>query len=100
MPSFRSSSNVAAISETNFEKIKGTSNHMILVPLIDLKSLRRVCGRWCRDFKTAALTPALTSRQVLSPSGGNCSTQLPSFLAQTAPHSKENRIATLGLAKF
>ena len=26
-----------------------------LVPLIDLKSLTRVCSRWCRDFKSAAL---------------------------------------------
>src|SRR5687767_9462686 len=28
---------------------------MILVPLIDLKSLARVCSRRCRDFKSAAL---------------------------------------------
>ena len=28
---------------------------MILVPLIDLKSLRRVRSGWCRDFKSAAL---------------------------------------------
>ena len=45
MPSFRSSSYRTATSETNFEKQKGTSNYMILVPLIDLKSLTRVCSR-------------------------------------------------------
>src|SRR5687767_7625815 len=55
VPSFRSSSNAAATSETNFEKKKGTSNYMILVPLIDLKSLTRGCSRRCRDFKSAAL---------------------------------------------
>src|SRR5688500_13199775 len=55
VPSFRSSSYFEPTSEANFEKKKGTSNYMILVPLIDLKSLTRVCSRWCRDFKSAAL---------------------------------------------
>src|SRR5688500_1672099 len=55
VPSFRSSSYFAATSEANFEKKKGTSNYMILVPLIDLKSLTRVCSRWCKDFKSAPL---------------------------------------------
>ena len=32
---------------------------MIQVPLIDLKSLTQVCGRWCRNFKSAALAPLL-----------------------------------------
>ena len=58
MPSFRSSCYIPATSETNFEKTKGTSNHMILVPLVDLKSLTGSCGKWCRDFKSAALVYA------------------------------------------
>ncbi len=36
-------------------KPKGTSNSMILVPLFDLKFLRRTGGTWCRNFKSAAL---------------------------------------------
>src|SRR5215467_12453531 len=36
-------------------KPKGTSNSMILVPLFDLKFLRRTCGTRCRNFKSAAL---------------------------------------------
>jgi len=32
-----------------------TNNLMILVPLIDLKSLGRTCGLWCRDFRSAVL---------------------------------------------
>src|SRR5437660_254603 len=30
---------------------------MILVPLFDLKFLKRSCGRWCRNLKSAALEP-------------------------------------------
>jgi len=33
----------------------GTSKLMILVPLFDLTSLGRNCGRRCRDFRSAAL---------------------------------------------
>src|ERR1700751_4402443 len=36
-------------------KPKGTSNSMILVPLFDLKFLRRPRGTRCRNFKSAAL---------------------------------------------
>jgi hypothetical protein len=36
-------------------KPKGTSNSMILVPLFDLKFLRRTRGTRCRNFKSAAL---------------------------------------------
>jgi len=31
---------------------------MILVPLFDLKFLGRACGRWCRNFRSAALVVA------------------------------------------
>src|SRR5438105_2398889 len=46
---------MAATSDTNFGKQKGTSNYMILVPLFDLKFPERTCGRRCRNFKSAAL---------------------------------------------
>src|SRR5919199_506245 len=36
-------------------KPKGTSNSMILVPLFDLKFLKRTRGTRCRNFKSAAL---------------------------------------------
>jgi len=36
-------------------KQRGTSNSMILVPLFDLKFLAEFAGRWCRNFKSAAL---------------------------------------------
>src|ERR687886_428745 len=39
-------------------KPKGTSNSMILVPLFDLKFLKRTRGTRCRNFKSAALAPA------------------------------------------
>src|SRR5262245_47613616 len=52
---FRSSHHLAATSHANFENIRSTSNFMILVSLIDLKSLGRACSGWCRDFKSAAL---------------------------------------------
>src|SRR5882672_8760213 len=42
-------------------KPKGTSNSMILVPLFDLKFLRRTRGTWCRNFKSAALVSEVTS---------------------------------------
>src|SRR5262249_7004101 len=35
---------------------------MILVPLFDLKFLRRTCGTRCRNFKSAALTPSQRRR--------------------------------------
>ena len=38
-------------------KPKGTSNSMILVPLFDLKFLRRTHSTRCRNFKSAALGP-------------------------------------------
>jgi hypothetical protein len=41
--------------EYELRKPKGTSNSMILVPLFDLKFLRRTRGTRCRNFKSAAL---------------------------------------------
>ena len=40
VPRFRSSSYIAAPSDTNFGSNRGTSKHMILVPLFDLKFLK------------------------------------------------------------
>src|SRR5438067_8289943 len=45
-------------------KPKGTSNFMILVPLFDLKFLRRTRGTRCRNFKSAALGSELVRRAV------------------------------------
>ena len=41
--------------EYELRKPKGTSNSMILVPLFDLKFLRRTRGARCRNFKSASL---------------------------------------------
>src|SRR5919108_6189763 len=41
--------------EYELRKPKGTSNSIILVPLFDLKFLRRTRGTRCRNFKSAAL---------------------------------------------
>jgi len=43
-------------SDTNFGSKRGTSKHMILVPLFDLKFLKSVCRSRCRNFKSAALS--------------------------------------------
>jgi glutathione S-transferase len=43
-------------------KPKGTSNSMILVPLFDLKFLRRTRGTRCRNFKSAALARAACAK--------------------------------------
>jgi Sec-independent protein translocase protein TatA len=37
---------------------------LILVPLIDLKFLKRACGRWCRNFKSAAPDPGNSQPRV------------------------------------
>ncbi len=55
VPRFRSSWYIAAPSGTNFGSKRGTSKHMILVPLFDLKFLKLVCRSRCRNFKSAAL---------------------------------------------
>src|SRR5262249_58859997 len=47
--------------EYELRKPKGTSNSMILVPLFDLKFLRRTRGTRCRNFKSAALVPGFRS---------------------------------------
>src|SRR5262249_5960085 len=36
-------------------KQRGTSKHITLVPLFDLKFLNELAGWWCRNFKSAAL---------------------------------------------
>ena len=41
-----------------FRKAKGTRKSMILVPLFDLKFLKRACCNCCRNFKSAALEMA------------------------------------------
>src|SRR5438045_9514192 len=46
-------------------KQRGTSNSKILVPLFDLKFLKRVCGKSCRNFKSAALAADRRSRKRL-----------------------------------
>src|SRR6202521_3586346 len=40
---------------TNFGNKRGTSNSIIVMPLIDLKFLLRTRGSHCRNFKSAAL---------------------------------------------
>ena len=48
----------AASSGANFEFDKDASKLMILVPLCDLKFLRRTCGKRGRNFKSPALVLA------------------------------------------
>src|SRR5271167_1196797 len=55
VPTFRSSRSVSAPPFCELRKAMVTNNLMILVPLIDLKSLGRTCGLWCRDFRSAVL---------------------------------------------
>jgi len=45
---------------TNFGSERGTSNLIVLVPLIDLKFLSGACCKWCRNFKSAALAVSTT----------------------------------------
>jgi hypothetical protein len=51
--------------EYELRKPKGTSNSMILVPLFDLKFLRRTRGTRCRNFKSAALVLRLCQRMLV-----------------------------------
>src|SRR5690242_16065483 len=55
VPRFRSSWYIAATTDTNFASKRGTSKHMVRVPLFDLKFLTEFCGKRCRSFKSAAL---------------------------------------------
>jgi hypothetical protein len=52
---FRSSIYLAAPSDTNFGSKEALASTFKLVPLIDLKFLKRPYGRLCRNFKSAAL---------------------------------------------
>jgi hypothetical protein len=54
MSRIRSSLCFAAGSEANFGFDKDIGKLMIL-PLFDLKFLRRIRGKWCRNFRSAAL---------------------------------------------
>ena len=59
MPTFRSSCSIAAPTFTNFGKSRALANLLILVPLIDLKSLKGTRRLRCRDFRSAVLAAAL-----------------------------------------
>jgi hypothetical protein len=52
--------------EYELRKPKGTSNSMILVPLLDLKFLGRTRGTRCRNFKSAALAESSSAHFDLS----------------------------------
>jgi hypothetical protein len=54
VPTFRSPRYIAATSSRGLRKDMGTSKSMILVPLFDLKSLKRFCREPVRDFRSAA----------------------------------------------
>ena len=56
VPTFRSSSPVAAPTFHELRKVVGTSKPMTLVPLFDLKFLDQTRHLHCRNFKSAALT--------------------------------------------
>jgi peptide/nickel transport system substrate-binding protein len=59
VPTFRSSCSIAAPAFTNFGKSRALANLLILVPLIDLKSLKGARRLRCRDFRSAVLAAAL-----------------------------------------
>jgi peptide/nickel transport system substrate-binding protein len=59
VPTFRSSCSIAAPAFTNFGKSRALANLLILVPLIDLKSLKGTRRLRCRDFRSAVLAAAL-----------------------------------------
>jgi len=59
VPTFRSSCSIAAPAFTNFVKSRALANLLILVPLIDLKSLKGTRRLRCRDFRSAVLAAAL-----------------------------------------
>ena len=59
VPTFRSSCSVAAPTFTNFGKLWALANLLILVPLIDLKSLEGTRRLRCRDFRSAVLAPLI-----------------------------------------
>ena len=63
MPAFRSSYTIAATTFYELRKATGTGKLMILVPLVDLKSLGPFRRLRCRDFKSAALEGASRGRQ-------------------------------------
>ncbi len=59
VPNFRSSCSIEAPAFTNFGKSWAPANLLILVPLIDLKSLKGARRLRCRDFGSAVLAAAL-----------------------------------------
>src|SRR5271169_5337388 len=54
-PTFRGSHSVSATASCELRKAVGTSKLIILVPLIDLKSLERTRRQWRGDFGSAVL---------------------------------------------
>jgi hypothetical protein len=61
-PTFRSSCSTSAPTFHELRKAMGTSKSMILVALIDLKSLKRTRRLWCRDLRSAVLAMRAPNR--------------------------------------
>src|SRR5262249_19928295 len=66
----------------------GTSKHMILVPLSRFEVPKRACGRWCRNFKSAALASAGPG-----PAQGENMSRTHSTRIESLPHALERECA-------